>query len=120
MKGVNEDYYYKISISYEVPYNILDSEEPAAVQAKETLYENLKTIIPEKYEKFSAKLVLHQLKDTYNYLVTYDAFIRVSDELPMASLVEAREARDKIKAELEEFFSSADCEYKQVNIKALL
>lgn len=120
MKNPSDDYYYKISISYEVPYNVLDSEDPAAVQAKKTLYENLKTVIPEKYEKFSAKLVLHQLKDTYNYLITYDAFIRASGDLPMASLVEAREIKDKIKNELEDYFGSVDCECKQVNIKALL
>lgn len=115
-----EDYYYKISVSYEVPYNVLDSEDPAAIQAKQTLYENLKDIIPEKYEKFSVKLVLHQLRDTYNYLVTYDAFIRCSEGLPMEGYVEVRDIKDKIKAELEEYFGSIDCEYKQVNIKALL
>jgi len=117
---MKEEYYYKISVSYEVPYNVLDSEDSAAIQAKKTLYENLKDIIPEKYEKFSVKLVLHQLKDTYNYLVTYDAFIRSSDGLPMASYLEVKEIKDHIKSELEEYFSSVDCEYKQVNIKALL
>ncbi len=115
-----EDYYYKITVSYEVPYNVLDSKDPAAEQAKKTLYENLKYVIPEKYEKFSVDIVLYQLKDTYNYLITYDAFIRCSEGLPMAGYIEVKDIKEKIKAELEEFFSSVDCEYKQVNIKALL
>lgn len=116
----SEDYYYKISISYEVPYNVLDSEDPAAIKAKNDLYENLKDIIPDNYERFSVKLVLHQLKDTYNYLVTYDAFIRCTGGLPMEGYVEVKEIKDKIKAELEDYFSSIDCEYRQVNIKVLL
>ena len=34
---MKEDYYYKISVSYEVLYNVLDSEDSAAIQAKKTL-----------------------------------------------------------------------------------
>ena len=111
--------YYKITLSYEIPYNILDSQDPNVIKARDVLYENLKEI-PEKYEKFSVKLVLHQLKDTFNYLVTYDAFFRSTGDLPMAEYVEARDLKDKIKNELEEFFNSVDCEYKQLNIKTLL
>ena len=115
-----DDNYFKITLSYEIPYNILDSQDPSVMKARDILYENLKENIPEKYERFSIKLVLYQLKDTYNFLVTYDAFFRSRGELPMEEYVEARDLKDGIKEELEEFFNSVDCEYKQLNIKTLL
>lgn len=115
-----DDNYFKITLSYEIPYNILDSQDPSVMKARDILYENLKENIPEKYERFSIKLVLYQLKDTYNFLVTYDAFFRSKGNLPMEEYVEARDLKDKIKEELEEFFNSVDCEYKQLNIKTLL
>ena len=65
----NDTYYYSISVSYEIPYNILDSEVPEVVQAREELYDTLSSGIPEKYEKFSVKLILYQLQDTFNYIV---------------------------------------------------
>ena len=114
------DNYYNIKISYEIPYNVLDSQDPDIIRARDILYENLKNNIPEKYERFSVKLVLYQLKDTYNFLVTYDAFFRSIEGLPMEEYVSARELKDLIKKELEEFFNSVDCEYKQINIKTLL
>lgn len=114
------DNYYNIKISYEIPYNVLDSQDPDIIRARDILYENLKNNIPEKYERFSVKLVLYQLKDTYNFLVTYDAFFRSVEGLPMEEYVSARELKDLIKKELEEFFNSVDCEYKQINIKTLL
>ena len=114
------DNYYNIKISYEIPYNVLDSQDPDIIRAKYILYENLKNSIPEKYERFSVKLVLYQLKDTFNFLVTYDAFFRSVEGLPMEEYVSARELKDRIKKELEEFFNSIDCEYKQLNIKTLL
>lgn len=114
------DNYYKITLSYEIPYNILDSQDPNIVQAKNVLYEKLKDNIPPKYERFSVKLVLYQLKDTFNYLVTYEAFFRSLSGLPMEEYVEARDLKDSIKRELEDFFNSVDCEYKQLNIKTLL
>ncbi len=112
--------YYKISLAYEIPYNILDSQEPDIKKARDIFYESLKTCIPEKYERFSVKLVLYQLKDTYNYLVSFDAFIRCQGNLPMEEYVAARDLKDKIREEMEEFFNSVDCEYKQINIKTLL
>lgn len=115
-----DDNYFKITLSYEIPYNILDSQDPSVMKARDILYENLKENIPEKYERFSIKLVLYQLKDTYNFLVTYDAFFRSKGNLPMEEYVEARDLKDNIKEELEEFFNSVDCEYKQLNIKTLL
>lgn len=116
----NSDTYYKITLSYEIPYNVLDSEDPSVRQAKDILYEKLKSGIPEKYERFSVKLVLYQLQDTYNYLVTYSSFFRSLDGLPMEEYVSAREIRDEVQKELENFFESVDCEYKQVNIKTFL
>ena len=112
--------YYKIALTYEIPYNILDSQEPDIKKARDIFYESLKNSIPEKYERFSVKLVLYQLKDTYNFLVSFDAFIRCPGNLPMEEYVEARNLKDKIKDEMEEFFNSVDCEYKQINIKSLL
>lgn len=114
------DNYYNIMLSYEIPYNILDSQDPNVIQARDILYEKLKDNIFPKYERFSVKLTLHQLKDTFNYLVTYEAFFRSLDGKPMEEYVEARDLKDSIKLELENFFNSVDCEYKQLNIKILL
>ena len=114
------DNYYKITLSYEIPYNVLYSKDEGITRAREILYESLKNNIPEKYERFSVKLVLYQLRDTYDYLVTYDAFFKCVGEMTMAEYVEARDLKDRIKSEIEEFFDSVDCEYKQLNIKTLL
>ena len=117
MNNKSNDYYYKIVLSYEIPINILDSQDQDKVQAREILYETLKNLVPEdKYEKFSVKLVLHQLKDTFNYLVTYEAFFRSTSGLPMQEYVGAEEIKEKAKKELENFFESVDCDYKQLNI----
>lgn len=114
------DNYYKIILSYEIPYNILDSQDSDIINARDILYDRLKNIIPEKYERFSVKLVLYQLKDTYNFLVTFEAYFRSDSGLPMEEYVEARDVKDKAKEELENFFNSVDCEYKQINIKTLV
>ena len=111
----NDDAYYKIHLTYEIPYNVIDSDEPSIIKAREILYDKLKTIIPEKYERFSVKLVLSQLKDTFNYLVTYTAFFRSLDGLPMEEYVCAREVKDAAQKEIEEFFEVVDCEFRQVN-----
>lgn len=117
----NNTNYYKIIVSYEVPYNILDSQDPNLVQAREIMYDSLKNSIEsDKYEKFSIKLTLYQLKDTLNYLVTFEAFFRSTSGLPMEEYVEARAIKDKIRKELEDFFSSVDCDYRQLNIKTLV
>lgn len=114
------DNYYKIILSYEIPYNVLDSTDPDIVRARDILYESLKDNLPEKYERFSVKLVLFQLKDTLNYLVTYEAFFRSTTGLPMEEYVSARDLKESINKEFEEFFCSVDCEYRQLNIKTLL
>jgi len=113
--------YYKIIVAYEIPYNILDSQDPNLVQAREIMYDSLKNSVDsDKYEKFSVKLTLYQLRDTLNYLVTFEAFFRSTSGLPMEEYVGARDIKDKIKKELEEFFNSVDCDYKQLNIKTLV
>lgn len=116
----NNDTYYRIHISYEIPYNVLDSTDPDVVKARDILYKRLKTNIPEKYERFSVKLTLYQLRDTLNYLVTYSSFFRSLDGLPMEEYVSAREIKDNVKKELEDFFESVDCEYKEINIKSFV
>ena len=114
-------YYYKIILSYEIPINILNVEDLDRAQARDILYETLKNIVPEtKYEKFAVKLVLYQLKDTYNYMLNYEAFFRSTSGLPREEYVEAAAIRDSAKYELENFFNSVDCEYKTINIKTLL
>ena len=114
------DTYYQIHISYEIPYNILDDTNPSVVKAREILYERLKTNIPEKYARVSVKLVLHQLKDTLNYLVTYSSFFRSPDGLPMEEYVNARQIKENVQKEIEDFFDSVDCEYRQVNLKIFI
>jgi hypothetical protein len=112
--------YYNIMLSYEIPYNVLDSQDPSVIQARDNLYDRLAVIIPSKYELFSVKLVLYQLKDTYNFLVTYSAYFRSTTGLPMSEYVGARDLKNLISSEIEEFFNSVDCEYKQLNIKSLV
>ena len=121
MIGSKDNYYYKIVLSYETPINVLDDQDPNKVQAREVLYENLRDIVPDddKYEKFSVKLLLHQLKDTMNYVMTYEVFFR-SSGLPMREYVNAESFKERAKKEIENFLDSIDCEYKQLNIQPLL
>ena len=116
-----ENYYYKIILSYETPINVLDDQDPNKVQAREVLYETLRDLVPDngKYEKFSVKLLLHQLKDTMNYIITYEVFFRTSG-LPMREYVDAEELKESAKKEIENFLDSIDCDYKQLNIQPLL
>ena len=116
----NNNNYYRIVLSYEIPYNILDSNDPDILKAKENLFGKIESIIPERYEKFYIKLLLHQLKDTMNYILTYEAFFRSTDGMPMEEYTGARDLKDEINREFQEFFESVDCEYKQLNIKVLL
>ena len=49
MMGNNEnDYFYKIVLAYEIPYNVLDSNDPDVVSVRENLYENLTKMVPEE------------------------------------------------------------------------
>ena len=120
MEQKKNDTYYRIHVSYEIPYNVIDSQEPGIVKARENLFFKIKTCIPEKYEKFSTKLVMYQLQDTFNYLVTFSAFFRSTDGLPMEEYVCARDIKESVQRELEDFFNSVDCEYKQINIKTFV
>lgn len=120
--GQNEtksSYYYNISVAYEIPYNILDSEVPEVVEARTKLYDTLSGGLPEKYEKFSVKLVLYQLQDSFNYIVSYTSFFRSTTGLPMEEWVEADQIRAAACSEIEAFFDSVDCEYRRINIKTL-
>jgi hypothetical protein len=38
----------------------------------------------------------------------------------MEEYVSAREIKDNVKKELEDFFESVDCEYKEINIKSFV
>lgn len=122
MMGNNEnDYFYKIVLAYEIPYNVLDSNDPDVVSVRENLYENLTKMVPEpRYDKFSTKLCLYQRKDTFNYIVEYTAFFMSTVGLPMEEYVEAEKLKEKVKTELETFFNSLDCEFKQLTLKILL
>ena len=117
-KSSKDVYYYRIHISYEIPYNVLDSNDEDIAQARDILYDRLSKSIPEKYERFSVKLVLSQLKDSLNYIVTYTSFFKCPEGLPMEEYVEAREIKEKVEKELEEFFESIDCDYQKLNIKS--
>ncbi len=120
MKNEVSNNYYSILLSYEVPYNVLDSQDPNVVSSREELLGRLKNVLSEKYETFSIKLTIFQLKDTLNYLVTYQAFFRSTEGLPMDEYVQARNLKENAEKELEDFFNSVDCDYKQLNIKTLI
>jgi hypothetical protein len=111
------NYYYRVNSTYELYYNPLDSDDPDITRAREILYDKLKNIVPEKYEKFSSSLSMTQLRDTLNYLLTFSAFFRSQEGLPMAEYVDATEVKEAAEKEIEEFFKSIDCEYKKVSIK---
>ena len=98
----NDVYYYRIHISYEIPYNVIDSNDEDIAQAREILYDRLSKSIPEKYERFSVKLVLSQLKDSLNYIVTYTSFFKCPEGLPMEEYLEAKEIKERVEKELEE------------------
>jgi len=114
------DNYYKIVVSYEITSNVLESQDEEVKNLRDILYKNIRESIPERYEIFSIKLTIHELMDTHNYIITYDAFFRSLDGLPMEEYVAARDIKDKIKSELEQFFDSTDCDYRFINIKTLL
>lgn len=117
---MTDTFYYKIALSYEVQTNIIDSEEPNIVKAKEMLYENIKNSMPDKYDKFYMRLTTYQMRDSLNYVIHLDSFFSSTGSLPMTEYVDARDIKDEIKQEMEEFFSSIDCEYKQLNIITLI
>ena len=116
----NSNYYFEISLLYEIPNNILESTDPNLLEAKEAFFEKIENIIPkESYEIFKLKLAIYQLRDT-NYIVEYSALFRSTVGLPMEEYVRAKDLKEKVKAELELFFSSVDCDYRQIAIKTLL
>ncbi len=110
-------YYYRVNSTYELFYNPLDSNDPDISRAKEVLYDKLKSIIPERYEKFSSSLSMTQLRDSLNYLLTFNAFFRIQEGLPMSEYTKAEEVKKTAEKEIEEFFKSIDCEFKKVSIK---
>lgn len=110
-------YYYKIDVSYELPYNVFESNDSDILKARDEIYEKLLKSVPSKYEKFSVKLTVHQLKDNYNYLACFTAFFRSCSGLPMEEYVSARDIKNNIEKLLEEFFNAVDCEYRKINIQ---
>jgi len=120
-KNNENNYYYQLILSYEVPYNVLDTVDPDRIQARENLYDKLAEMVPEdRYDKFYVKLSMYQRKDTYSFLVTYEAFFMSTRGLPMEQYVEADNLKKEAKKELEHFFNSLDCDFRQVIIKTLL
>lgn len=116
----NSNYYYKIQLAYEIPFNVLECTNLERVQARENLYDKLCGLVDEnRYEKISLKLSLYQLKDTFNYVITYEAFFRSTVGLPMEEWLEADALKEQAKEEMEAYFGALDCEYKQLNIKNL-
>lgn len=120
MDNTNHEYYYKISLSYEIPYNVLESSDHDVVSAKGVFLDTLKDIIPERYEKLSASICVYPIPNTFNSILSYDAFLRLQEGLPMEEYVNACGVRDKIKYSMEEFLDSIDCEYRQITLKTLL
>ena len=120
-KNSDSDLHYRPLLTYEVPYNVLESNDPNKLGARENLYERLTEMIPStRYDKFFVKLSMYQRKDSFNYLVTYEAYFMTTVGLPMEEWVEADEIKEKAKKELEDYFNSMDCDFKQLNIQTLL
>lgn len=120
MENNNNNYYYQIHVVYEVPYNVFDDSNGSDVlKARDEIYGKLLNAIPEKYEKFSAKLTLHQLRDNYNYIVCYEALFRSTEGLPMEEYVSSRGVKETVEKYLEEFFKAIDCDYRKLNVKTI-
>lgn len=116
-------YYYKIIIVHELTSNPFDcSKDPNRKIAKDNLYEKLENLIPAdgKHECFGTKLTMYQLKDSLNYISVYEVFFRSSGGMPMSEYVESETYRDQAKKELESYFGSQDCEFRQIMIKTLV
>lgn len=110
-------YYYRIDVSYELPYNVFETTDPDIIKARDEIYDKLLNSLPSKYEKFSVKLTLHMLQDNFNYLACFSALFRTCDGLPMEEYVNARDIKLNIEKDLEEFFKAVDCDFRKINIK---
>jgi len=115
----NSSNYYKVTLSYEIPVDVINDQNLKVVEARKLLYDSLKNGMPDRYDKFSLKLTENQLSDSFNFIITFDAFFRSIGGLPMEEYCEAKDYHDKVKAEIEEFFNSVDCDYRQLSIKVL-
>lgn len=122
MTDNDNDYYYGVHLAYEIPFNVLDcGGDQDKAQARDNLYKRLSSVVPEdKYERFSSKLGLFQLKDNFNYILSYEAFFRITSGLPMEEYINAEQLKEKSQEEIENFLSSLDCDFKSIKIKALL
>ena len=120
-KNVRESY-YNIFLVFKVSKDVLNEmEDENIVTARNILYDRLNSFISEQeYDVFSSNVVIYQLEDEYNYLITYNSFIRNLDKLPMDGYVAVRDIKDSIKDEFIKFFDSISLEYKLLNIKALV
>ena len=67
----NDVYYYRIHVSYEIPYNVLDSEDEDITRARDILYDRLSKSIPEKYERFSVIHLSLSVQRVYQWKNTW-------------------------------------------------
>lgn len=113
--------YYSIFLAFEVSKDVLNDTDIDVVTSRNLLYSKLNELIPSsEYETFSSSVVVYQIEDSYNYLITYSSFIRSNNRLPMDGYINTRSIKDEIKNEFIEFFNSINLEYKLVNIKSLV
>lgn len=113
--------YYSIFLAFEVSKDVLNDTDIDVVTSRNLLYSKINELIPSsEYETFSSSVVVYQIEDSYNYLITYSSFIRSNNRLPMDGYINTRSIKDEIKNEFIEFFNSINLEYKLVNIKSLV
>ena len=60
MTGDNN--YYKITLSYEIPYNVLDSQDPSVIQARDNLYQRLQILFLKSMKDSQLSLYYINLK----------------------------------------------------------
>lgn len=115
--GERNDTYYDIHIAYEVPTNVMESDDLMIQSSRTLLTENLRTLISSRFEILSRKLTLHQNKDNFNYIIDYQLYLRSNEGFPVEGYVDARDLCDEIKDQFEDFFEAVDVDYRFLNIK---
>lgn len=115
------DNYYEIALAYELSVNVLEKISDERREMQVQLMNKIRDAFPkEGYNIFNTKFTMYQLPDSLNYIISFSAFFRSQGNLPMEDYVNARDVKDNIKSEIEDYFISVDCDFKQLNIKPLL
>lgn len=114
------DNYYKIVLSYEVPFNLMESSREDVRSARDILYGRIVSIIPDRYIRLNIRLSNIALPGSTDWLITLELFLKSLDGLPMEEYVNARTVKEDFEKEMDRFFGTIDCDYRQIKVKPLV